>query len=754
MALNKDQQTGFMKVINFINGPDQFMDISGGAGTGKEQPLTAIIQTPIGPTTMGQLKVGSIILGSQGTPITVTGVFPQGYKTVYTIKFRDGTSTECGIDHLWSVYTSKGNLITKSLKSIIASGIKKKSGAMKFKIPLTSPVVYKKKNFTIDPYVLGAFIGDGALTNQISISIPHNKSHILTSIIAKSPSYLKFNLNSATNCPSYRVIDSTIYHDNWFKEQIVNLGLNVKSTVRFIPKQYLLGSIAQRTQLLYGLMDTDGTTRKGRTSFSTMSPTLARDIQNLVQSLGGTAIIHTPTKRDKEICVNIKTMFCPFSGGKKKNIWKAPTKNPPSRYIKEIIVGKQAEQQCINVSANDNLYLTDHYIVTHNTYFISQIANTILKHKNINSPLHTVAITATTNKAVAVIAEAMPKKSSEIQTIYKYMNLRVSENFSTGNVKIVPTPKWYVHSGALIIIDECSMINSDLFKYIKKGIDSTCKVLFVGDKNQLAPVKENLSPIYTQGFDTSYLSVPVRNAGKQALMDLCEQAKQTVITGVFTPIVEVPGVIDLVDGVETQGVLEREFLIEDPTRRVLSYTNKRVIEYNSYIRKLRSYTKPFEVGEILSNNNATDLIGKERLYTDQIVRVTKTTDGFIDKNIISGEEIRMMLLEVEDANTKQGYCVIVFENYNDRAAVLKYYSGKKQWEQYFKIKNGYPDLRSVSASTTHKAQGSTYEKVIVDLADIGKSTNREQTARMQYVALSRPKTQIFIRGRLPDRYFT
>lgn len=390
---------------------------------------------------------------------------------------------------------------------------------------------------------------------------------------------------------------------------------------------------------------------------------------------------------------------------------------------------------------------------TGKTYFISQVADKILKHKKPDSPLHTVAITATTNKAAAVISEAMPQHSSEIKTIYSFMNLRVSENYSTGSVKIIPTNKWCIHSGTFIIIDECSMINDALFKYLQKGIDKTCKVLFVGDKNQLAPVKEKLSPIYTQGFDTAYLSVPVRNAGQQALIDLCEQAKQTVLTGVFTPIVPVPGVIDLIDGIEAQGVLEREFLTEDPTRRVISYTNKRVIEYNSYIRQLRSYTQPFEVGEILSNNSSAELAGKERLYTDQIIRVLKITDDYMDKSIVSGEELRMIIMDVEDATTHEYYNVTVFADNNDRALVLKYYSSLKQWDRFFKIKNKYPDLRSVSASTTHKAQGSTYEKVIVDLADIGKSTNREQTARMQYVALSRPKEQIFIRGQLPERYF-
>lgn len=390
---------------------------------------------------------------------------------------------------------------------------------------------------------------------------------------------------------------------------------------------------------------------------------------------------------------------------------------------------------------------------TGKTFLISQIADGILKHQTTKT-MHSIAITATTNKAAAVLSDAMPHRAGEIGTIYSLMNLRVSENFSTGTVKVVPTPRWIVHSRTLIIVDECSMVNNDLFKYINKGIDSTCKVLFVGDKNQLAPVKERISPIYATKMETGNLTVPVRNKDQQALMDLCEQAKQTVLTGKFTRIKEVPGVIDFVDGTQLKGILEREFLTESASKRVLSYTNSRVIQYNSFIRQLRSYTEPYEIGEILSNNSSAELLGKERLYTDQVVRVVRITDDFMDKSIVSGEEIRMIMMDVEDVNSGVTYSVTAFADHNDRENVLRFFSQNKNWEHFFKIKNGYPDLRSVSASTTHKAQGSTYDSVIVDLADIGKSTNKEQTARLQYVALSRPRSRLFIRGELPERYFT
>lgn len=390
---------------------------------------------------------------------------------------------------------------------------------------------------------------------------------------------------------------------------------------------------------------------------------------------------------------------------------------------------------------------------TGKTYFISEIADSILRHKDLSCPLHTVSITATTNKAVAVIKDAMPHRAGDISTIYSYMNLRLSENFSDGTVSVVPTKAWEVHSCTLLIIDEASMINSKLYDYLLKGLDSSCKVIFVSDINQIAPIKEALSPIYQQNYPVSYLTQPVRNAGQPALMALCEQVKQTVISGVFTPIVEVPGVIDFVEGEELRGILEREYATENPFKRVLSYTNKRVVQYNEYIRTLRGYTNAYEVGEILSNNESAELPGKVRLYTDQLFEVVKIISKNAETTIVSNTVINTVTMLVKDIITNVTIEVTAFEVPSERRDVLKYYAGRKNWGSYFKFKNQYPDFRAIAASTTHKAQGSTYDSVVVDLADIGTCTNTEQTSRMQYVALSRPKTRIYIRGALPERYF-
>lgn len=388
---------------------------------------------------------------------------------------------------------------------------------------------------------------------------------------------------------------------------------------------------------------------------------------------------------------------------------------------------------------------------TGKTFLIKYIFDELLNYvTNSKISLNSINVTATTNKAAAVIsADNVPAS-----TIYSYMNLRVKEDWNTGEVKCIPTPSWKIHSSSLIIIDEASMANEELLRYLEEGTDNSCKIIFIGDANQLAPVKEHLSQAFNQGYGSSLLTEKVRNANSQALMDLCEQAKQTVLTGKFTPITEVPGVIDFVGGGQIlKGVLERNYSTENLDSRVLCYTNKQVTKYNNHIRKLRGYTEPYVKGEILTNNSAADVIGKGNLYTDQIVRIDEIYNRELKDDILSGYEFDITTMKISDINTGISHTVPCFTNQQEKHNLLKYFAQNKNWGKYFKLKKSYPELRSTAASTTHKAQGSTYESVVVDLEDIGKATNRSQIARMQYVALSRPKTRLYIRGQLPYRLF-
>lgn len=390
---------------------------------------------------------------------------------------------------------------------------------------------------------------------------------------------------------------------------------------------------------------------------------------------------------------------------------------------------------------------------TGKSFFISKVVLDILQVAGKDCGLDTIKVTATTNQAAAVLEAAIPEMEGEISTIYSAMNLRLAENWSTGETTIRPTRNWAVQDRTLFIIDEASMVNSVLMQYLMDGTTSKCKILYVGDKDQLNPVKESVSPVFSKNISESVLTQPVRNAEQPALMDLVSKARETVNTGKFFKIEAVPGVIDLVNGPQLKGVLERTYHEENHKKRILGYTNDTVIAYNEFCRELRGYEEPLVEGEIVVNNTAAELTYQDRLYTGQVLEVVEKRATRYEDTLLKDHSFKVFDLLVKDVVTGVAKEVTSFADPIERTKLIKRLAGMKAWERYFRVKNKFPDLRHTSASTTHKAQGSTYDEVIVDLNDISDCTNKDQTARLLYVALSRPKHRIYVRGELDERYF-
>lgn len=131
------------------------------------------------------------------------------------------------------------------------------------------------------------------------------------------------------------------------------------------------------------------------------------------------------------------------------------------------------------------------------------------------------------------------------------------------------------------------MIDGALYDYLHRGTDGTCKIIYLGDRCQMAPVFEKISPVYRNQKHTAELLTPVRNAGQPALMALCDQLRRNVDTLNFHSIAPVPGVIDYLDDAQARAFIDSTFATETSAARVLCYTNARVTEYNEYIRDLR-----------------------------------------------------------------------------------------------------------------------------------------------------------------------
>lgn len=357
------------------------------AGLGKEQPLTAKILTPTGWTTMGSLKVGDQVITENGKSTQVVGVYPQGVKSIYRLTFSDGSQTECGLEHLWKikkpydVWKKNGWRIVKLadlLRGTNLNGLGQpaKKGLLsghhrKYRIPVVAPVKFAAKKLPIDPYALGILIGDGGLT-QGTPKLSSADPFIVQRIQAVLP---KIEIRK---CKGDNV-DYSLIRKGWtrgksivnpLKKELTRFGLCVLSKDKSIPRDYLFGNVDQRLQLLRGLMDSDGWVSKDGSivQFTSMSKELALDVQHLVQSLGGIArlsskIVYSGTAWN----VNLNVTFEPFSLPRKLSRFHPTFKYAPTRYLVDVRYCGKKEAQCIQVEDETQTYVTDDFIVTHNT---------------------------------------------------------------------------------------------------------------------------------------------------------------------------------------------------------------------------------------------------------------------------------------------------------------------------------------------------------------------------------------------------
>lgn len=358
--------------------------LSNDMGSGKEQPVSEPVLTPTGWTTMGTLKPGDFVIAQDGTPTQVVHVYPQGVKDVLKVTFKDDSFTYAGRDHLWDVQSHKdlaqGRHRILTTQDLMDYGTNKEGteNAYKYRVPVVDPVKFEKKELPIDPYVLGALLGDGHLGNK-TVSFTCVDKEIVDRISENISGLSKVNKKDQNRANQYIFSASS-----GIKNSLQNLNLlGTLSHNKFIPSLYKYSSVSDRVALLQGLMDTDGTVGKspqkntnvgGTISYSTVSVALAYDVRELVQSLGGT-VSWNYHKRSSlgnydPITLNIKLPegIDPFYLKRKAERVILAKKYTLSRFISKIEFSHREESVCIYVDNPKHLYVTRDYIVTHNTY--------------------------------------------------------------------------------------------------------------------------------------------------------------------------------------------------------------------------------------------------------------------------------------------------------------------------------------------------------------------------------------------------
>lgn len=441
------------KAVRFFDICDGVAILGDSPGVGKSLEINEMIATSDGWVKMKDLKIGQMVFHHDGNAYPITGIFPQGKIDSYKITFNDDFYIECSLDHLWMVRDMnrrkrKTGWVVKSLKEMIDMGLyykytndrklSNRQPCLKWEIPIVQPIQYSEKKYIIHPYILGALIGDGCMTGKsVVISVSDIQTEIIEKISNLIPETLHTRVNRHPDCPQYYIAQKKHTNKpNIFKEEIDKMGLNVKSHEKFIPKSYLIGSQTQRIELLRGLMDTDGSARNNRINYHTSSEQLAKDVSELVQSLGGQSIIkhykREHQNKSSEWRVTIRLNICPFNLKEKQKHWWPAKRNYASRYIKSVeYVGKK-EHQCISVNSPDNTFVTKNYIVTHNT--LSAISYSV-KHN-----FKTLVVCPAS--LVLVWAKEIIKFTHEKPFVFKYKiskkeQLDLAVNYEDSNIHIV-----------------------------------------------------------------------------------------------------------------------------------------------------------------------------------------------------------------------------------------------------------------------------------------------------------------------------
>lgn len=388
------------------------------------------------------------------------------------------------------------------------------------------------------------------------------------------------------------------------------------------------------------------------------------------------------------------------------------------------------------------------------TFLMGYLIDTILPQYELSCELmgikpiyQNVVMTATTNKASEVLSVATSRPTS---TVHSFFNLTVKDDYVTGKQTLGKSRAWVVHDRTIVFVDEASMVDSDLRRYILEGTVK-CKIVYVGDHCQMAPIMETLSPVYRNNLPFYELTEPVRNAGQPALQALCSLTRDTVETGNFHDIQIVPGIIDHLDSTQMEEEINRNFVNQEVDARILAYTNKRVIDYNNYIRDLRKLPAEFQVGEHLVNNVAIRL-GQSMLSVEEQVTIVDAAKNTSLEEIEDGVSLEVRYSNLENSYGEIYVGVPIPVDMGHYKELLAYYQKRKNWQQFFLLKNTYPDLRQRDASTVYKAQGSSIDTVYIDLNDLSTCRNPSQAARMLYVAVSRARKRIVFYGELAEKY--
>ncbi len=524
-----EKQQHFLEMS--LNKSTKVMFVSGPAGTSKAQPLDSDILGENGWIKMESVAVGDKIYGEDGNLHNIISLHPQGSKDIYKVSFSDDTSTECTLDHLWFTQTSKERNqrirdsskgknkrvwappksgMVRTTKEILDTLYIRHHSRVNHSIPITNAVNFSNKSHIISPYILGAMLGDGCFRRACNVSFTTEDLEIIYKINKELPKELQIDKIKSSKYDyliTHKNKSEARIAGNYFKNEIKRLNLDMlKSGNKFIPNEYLFDSIDNRIELLRGLLDTDGHICKNSKSimFTTVSPKLSENVRFLVESLGGICYISTrknfytylnEKKQGQDsfsICISLPPTINPFYLPRKFNMVIPKTKYKPIRYITNIeFVGKK-ECQCILVNNPSHLYLTNNFIVTHNTFMSVLSALNLLNQKSISDVIYIRSAVESSDSKIGFLPgdsheklapyiQPLIDKLTELLPKSDIISLQKEQRIDSTPIGFLRGLNW---NAKCIIVDEAQNITMKELVTIITRVGEFSKVFILGDPDQ------------------------------------------------------------------------------------------------------------------------------------------------------------------------------------------------------------------------------------------------------------------------------
>lgn len=400
---------------------------------------------------------------------------------------------------------------------------------------------------------------------------------------------------------------------------------------------------------------------------------------------------------------------------------------------------------------------------TGKTFLIKALINKLKTEHKFNSFL----LCAPTNKAALILKSGI---NEDVITLHKLLSLSPKIDileFDLKNLVFDFKDRSKEFYKKLIICDEASMINDDLYEHIiKKCKSDSSKIIFISDSKQLQPVKaDNLSKVIN--VKNKFELIVNHRQSDNDLIDLIESSRNNIITDftkyssnnckLFTSAKDMMS--DAISNFKMQSLLEfNQFC------KVLTYTNDRVDKFNDYIHS-RLTDKEYCFNELLTGyDNYGDVIVKSDDYIIKNVKKDTKVIPYVG-SIVSGYTLTLLsvnLNEIVDVfilprNIDQNVVrEIAFQLELIRSQAIK---NKKLFKDYYIMYKSFAtpfdieiDGRLIKAKTLdygyamtiHKCQSSTYDLVYYDNSSLKFCYNKDVKRQLQYVAMSRVKEQLNI----------